>query len=337
MHVDSGRRWPFVRHHPKRRRQRTGARIFRLSIDSPLQITRQPQSQQAFAGDTVAFSVAIFGSLPVSYQWLKNQTNLSDGANVSGSSSRALALTNISPADVAMYSVVISNAYGAITSAAARLESISSPPASISGPEAQTVLAGSTAAFSVEAAGDAPLFPVARERDQSGRRRQYLGLDHAHPDPGLGYRCQRRHLFGHRQQRAERAVQPRRSADCASRQPTGDQPDPSALVSTPTATPFNPYAGVIQGTDGNFYGTTLNGGVRALRRRFQALSRGALSVLHSFTNGPDGATPFAGLIQASDGNFYGASFARSRRVTRHTLQDDPSRRPHSPLQFWRGR
>ena len=107
--------------------------IFRLSLDSPLQITQQPQPQLAFAGDTATFSVATFGSLPVSYQWLKNGTSLSDGGNLSGSSSRTLTLTNLGVADAAMYSVVVSNVYGAVTSAGARLEVIFSPPYLISG------------------------------------------------------------------------------------------------------------------------------------------------------------------------------------------------------------
>jgi uncharacterized repeat protein (TIGR03803 family) len=76
--------------------------IFRLSLDSPLQITQQPQPQLAFAGDTVTFKVATFGSLPVSYQWLKNGTNLSDGGNLSGFSSRTLSLTNLGVADAAI-------------------------------------------------------------------------------------------------------------------------------------------------------------------------------------------------------------------------------------------
>jgi hypothetical protein len=106
--------------------------IFRLSINSPLQITQQPQPQQAFAGATVAFSVATFGSLPVSYQWLENGTNLSDGGNVSGSSSRILTLSNISANDAAIYSVVVSNAYGALPSAGAQLTVLPLPSISIS-------------------------------------------------------------------------------------------------------------------------------------------------------------------------------------------------------------
>jgi uncharacterized repeat protein (TIGR03803 family) len=102
--------------------------VFRLSLGGALQITTQPQSKTAFAGDTVLFSVATSGSLPVSYQWLQNGANLSDGANLSGSSTRVLALTNITAADAALYSVVVSNAYGAVTSATALLDVISGGP-----------------------------------------------------------------------------------------------------------------------------------------------------------------------------------------------------------------
>ena len=106
--------------------------IYRLSIDAPLQITQQPQPQQAFPGTTVAFSVATFGSLPVSYQWLENGTNLSDGGNISGSSTRILTLTNISANDAGIYSVVVSNVYGALPSAGAQLTVLPLPSISIS-------------------------------------------------------------------------------------------------------------------------------------------------------------------------------------------------------------
>ena len=108
--------------------------IYRLSIDSPLQITRQPRAVTAFAGDTVSFDVAVFGSLPVSYQWQMDGTNLYDGANVSGSSSPVLTLHNVTPADMAPYSVVVSNVYGSITSSVAALQIMIAPPAIVSGP-----------------------------------------------------------------------------------------------------------------------------------------------------------------------------------------------------------
>ena len=76
-----------------------------------------------------------------------------------------------------------------------------------------------------------------------------------------------------------------------------------------------PYAGLIQATDGNFYGTTWGGGVYTNSNCiaaggcgtvFQITPAGTLTTLHSFDS-TDGAHPFAGLIQASDGNFYGTT------------------------------
>ena len=66
-------------------------------------------------------------------------------------------LTNITVADAANYSVVVSNTSGSVTSVSARLEVIVSPPYIVSGPDDQTVLAGATATFSVDADGDEPL------------------------------------------------------------------------------------------------------------------------------------------------------------------------------------
>jgi len=74
-----------------------------------------------------------------------------------------------------------------------------------------------------------------------------------------------------------------------------------------------PYAGLVQDTDGLFYGTTLNGGVNGidgLGTVFQMTPGGTLTTLYSFclqTNCPDGEAPYGGLVRASDGNFYGVA------------------------------
>src|SRR6267378_3149959 len=73
------------------------------------------------------------------------------------------------------------------------------------------------------------------------------------------------------------------------------------------AGPQNPQAPLIQGTDGNFYGTTANGGAFSAGTVFQLTPAGTLTVLHEFAGGTDGAAPVAGLIQAADGNFYGTT------------------------------
>lgn len=64
----------------------------------------------------------------------------------------------------------------------------------------------------------------------------------------------------------------------------------------------NPVAGLVLGTDGDFYGTTMYGGLYNLGTFFRISAIGALTTFHSFA---DGAYPSAALVQATDGNFYG--------------------------------
>jgi uncharacterized repeat protein (TIGR03803 family) len=70
----------------------------------------------------------------------------------------------------------------------------------------------------------------------------------------------------------------------------------------------NPVAGLVQGSDGNFYGTTGLGGAHYLGTIFNMTPAGSLTTLHSFSgSGGEGADPLGGLVQASDGNFYGTT------------------------------
>ncbi len=68
-----------------------------------------------------------------------------------------------------------------------------------------------------------------------------------------------------------------------------------------------PVAGLVLGTDGNFYGTTYNGGANDAGTVFQITPAGSLTTLYSFTDGEDGANPYAPLVQGPDGNFYGTT------------------------------
>jgi uncharacterized repeat protein (TIGR03803 family) len=65
--------------------------------------------------------------------------------------------------------------------------------------------------------------------------------------------------------------------------------------------------GLVQATDGNFYGTTVEGGAEPYGTVFKITASGDLTTLHSFDSA-DGAQPFGTLVQATDGNFYGTTY-----------------------------
>jgi uncharacterized repeat protein (TIGR03803 family) len=67
-----------------------------------------------------------------------------------------------------------------------------------------------------------------------------------------------------------------------------------------------PLAGLIQATDGNFYGTAYAGGATGYGAAFKITPAGTLTTLHSFMY-TDGASPYAGPVQGTDGNFYGTT------------------------------
>jgi uncharacterized repeat protein (TIGR03803 family) len=69
----------------------------------------------------------------------------------------------------------------------------------------------------------------------------------------------------------------------------------------------NPEQPLIQGTDGNLYGTIVSGGFHfAAGTAFEITPAGALTTLHIFDD-TDGQMPNGGLIQATNGDFYGTT------------------------------
>lgn len=80
------------------------------------------------------------------------------------------------------------------------------------------------------------------------------------------------------------------------------------LASFTGSGPGGPDAGLIQGSDGNFYGTSFYGGTGGVGTVYKMDPSGNLTVLHSFTDSDLGANPYAGVVEATDGNFYDTTY-----------------------------
>jgi uncharacterized repeat protein (TIGR03803 family) len=91
--------------------------------------------------------------------------------------------------------------------------------------------------------------------------------------------------------------------------PTGEETVLHLFAAAP-ADGANPEV-LIQGNDGNFYGTTASGGANNLGTVFKLTPGGVETILYAFSGtsyaGPDGANPVGQLVQGSDGNFYGVT------------------------------
>ncbi|HMF60185.1 MAG TPA: choice-of-anchor tandem repeat GloVer-containing protein, partial [Vicinamibacterales bacterium] len=74
----------------------------------------------------------------------------------------------------------------------------------------------------------------------------------------------------------------------------------------------NAFSGLIQGSDGFFYGTTQRGGAFNAGTVYRMTSSGTVTILHSFTGGADGGLPSTTLIQGDDGLLYGTALTNSK-------------------------
>lgn len=104
--------------------------VVRLSWTGPRKptILSQPVSTNLIAGSTARFTVGADGSEPLYYQWRTFGTNLlNDGARITGAGSAVLTLGKIFATDAGAYQVIITNAYGAVTSTPANLIVLDNP------------------------------------------------------------------------------------------------------------------------------------------------------------------------------------------------------------------
>ena len=115
-------------------------------------ITTQPAAQTVTEGQSATFSVTASGTAPFTYQWKKNGTDI-EGVTTSSHTTDATAIGDSG----AVFTVVVTNSVGSVTSSGAALTVNAAPPAISAQPTAQTITAGQTATFSVTATGTGTL------------------------------------------------------------------------------------------------------------------------------------------------------------------------------------
>ena len=122
-----------------------------LTVIAPPTITTQPQSLSINQGSNATFSVTATGTLPLSYQWVCNSTN------IPGATGTSYTRANAQAGDAGTYAVVVTNSVGSVTSSNATL-TFNVPPSLVAQPQGLTVNAGSNVTFTVTATGTSPLF-----------------------------------------------------------------------------------------------------------------------------------------------------------------------------------
>ncbi len=121
------------------------------TADTIPSITVPPASLAVSETGTATFSVTATGSVPLSYQWRK------DGTNLSGATSPTLTLANVTAADEGNYDVVVSNHLGSATSASAALTIHPLPSVATVGTTRRVLLPGDNLTLAVTAAGSGTL------------------------------------------------------------------------------------------------------------------------------------------------------------------------------------
>lgn len=279
--------------------------IFRVNINYPsLQITSQPGGESVFFGEKAVFSVAVSGNAPLAYQWWKNQQKLTDGGNISGSTTRVLVVSNATPSDSAIYSVTVSNALGSVTSDGAFLGVILSPPRLATPVANQIATVGGSAIFHAAAVGNLPLFYQWQSNhinlvdgpNVSGATTSVLTLS------GLT-----------QQSDATISVIVSNTAGTTK----GDaslQVFPASLSGTLVSSLYwfgggddgGTPNGLVLSTNGLLYGTTQSGGAHNAGTIFSLTTNGIFQTLVSFDT-TNGSSPQSSLTQGIDGNLYGTT------------------------------
>jgi arabinogalactan endo-1,4-beta-galactosidase len=114
-------------------------------------VLAQPTNLTTLAGGNAVFNTTVIGATPLVYQWQQNGTNLVDGTGIFGSTTTNLTIV-VTTNSAANYTLVITNAYGSVTSSVAVL-SVVLQPMNTNAPAITGVAANPDGSFTLNFAG----------------------------------------------------------------------------------------------------------------------------------------------------------------------------------------
>jgi sugar lactone lactonase YvrE len=121
------------------------------------EITAQAADKTIYEGQSATLTVGVRGAPTLVYQWKKDGSDLANGGGVSGADTAALTLSAVDLAANGVYTLVISNGYGTVTSTPVTLTVLAAdPPSIVSQPASQSVVEGTDVSFAVTLEGTSP-------------------------------------------------------------------------------------------------------------------------------------------------------------------------------------
>ena len=123
----------------------------------PPSIVGQPQSATNNAGQTVTLAVTTRGSAPLSYQWYKGTTPVSNNSHITGATSASLVFNPLALGDAGNYDVVIQNSFGSVTSSVVSLTVFGPPVIETQSPTDVRVFVGTSPKLQVSVTGPTPI------------------------------------------------------------------------------------------------------------------------------------------------------------------------------------
>jgi alpha-tubulin suppressor-like RCC1 family protein len=120
-------------------------------VGIPPSIWMAPLSQTVNVGEPASFTVGARGTPPLGYQWCFQ------GKAIEGANATELNIVNAQLSQNGAYTVVVTNAFGAVTSSPALLTVVASPPSLLTSPRSQTDFVGWSLDFMASARGSLPL------------------------------------------------------------------------------------------------------------------------------------------------------------------------------------